>query len=55
MLSAEEVKPLLLHEDSPVRDMAVDYFHDSWSQDPTLVPMILERVADTVSRRTSTA
>ncbi len=42
MLSAEEVKPLLLHEDSPVRDMAVDYFHDSWSQDPTLVPMILE-------------
>ena len=42
MLSAEEVKPLLLHEDSPVRDMAVDYFRDSWSQDPTLVPMILE-------------
>ena len=39
MLSADEVKPLLLHEDSPDRDMAVDYFHDSWSQDPTLVPM----------------
>ena len=42
MLSAEQVKPLLLHEDRPVRDMAVDYFRDGWSQDPTLVPMILE-------------
>ena len=42
MLSAEQVKPLLLHEDSPVRDMAVDYFRDGWSQDLTLVPMILE-------------
>jgi len=42
MLSAEQVKPLLLHEDCPVRDMAVDYFRDGWSQDPALVPMILE-------------
>jgi hypothetical protein len=42
VLSAEEVKPLLLYEDCPVRDLAVDYFRDGWSQDPTLVPMILE-------------
>ena len=34
MLSAEEVKPLLLLEDCHIRDMAVDYFHDSWSQIP---------------------
>ncbi len=42
MLSAIEVQPLLIHEDRGVRDMAVDYFRDGWSQDPTLVPMILE-------------
>jgi hypothetical protein len=42
MLSAEQVKPLLLHEDHPVRDLAVDYFRDGWSQDTALVPMILQ-------------
>jgi hypothetical protein len=42
MLSAEQVTPLLLHEDRSVRDMAADYFRDGGSQDPTLVPMILE-------------
>ena len=41
MLSMEQVKPLLLHEDRPVRDLAVDYFRSSWSQDAALVPMIL--------------
>lgn len=42
MLSVEQVKPFLLHEDRPVRDLAVDYFHDSWSQDTDLVPIILQ-------------
>lgn len=42
MLTAEQVKPFLLHEDHPVRDMAADYFRDSWSQDTALVPMILQ-------------
>jgi hypothetical protein len=41
MLSAEQVKPLLLHEDRPVRDLAVDYFRSCWSQDTALAPMIL--------------
>jgi hypothetical protein len=38
MLSAEEIKPLLLHEDRPVRDAAADYLRDSWCQDTALVP-----------------
>ena len=41
MLSTEEVKPLLLHEDRPVRDAAADYLHSSWCQDTSLPPMIL--------------
>jgi hypothetical protein len=41
MLSAEEIKPLLLHEDRPVRDAAADYLRDSWCQDTALVPMVL--------------
>ncbi len=41
MLSMEQVKPLLLHEDRPVRDLAVDYFRSGWCQDAALVSMIL--------------
>ena len=41
MLFAEEVRPLLLHEDRPVRDAAADYLHSSWCQDTSLAPMIL--------------
>jgi hypothetical protein len=42
MLTADQIKPHLLDEDPLVRDAAVDYFGDSWSQDPDLVPMVLE-------------
>jgi hypothetical protein len=42
MLLPEQVKPLLLHEDSPVRDMAAEYFRQSWSQDVELVPLVYE-------------
>ena len=42
MLPPERVKPLLLHEDPYVRDLAAEYFAGCWSQDPDLVPMILE-------------
>ncbi len=41
MLTVLEVKPLLVHEDRPVRDAAVDYLKGSWSEDPDLVPLIL--------------
>lgn len=42
MLLPEQVKPLLLHEDFPVRDMAVEYFRQSWSQDAELLPLVYE-------------
>jgi len=42
MLTPQEVKPLLLHEDQPVRKAAINYLRGSWSQDPQLVPMILQ-------------
>ena len=41
MLTAPEAKPLLVHEDRPVRDAAVEYFKGSWLQDPDLVPLVL--------------
>jgi hypothetical protein len=42
MLTPQEVKPFLLHEDEPVRKAAVDYLRGSWSQDPQVVPMLLQ-------------
>ena len=42
MLGAKELKPHLLHPDYLVRDAVVEYFKDSWSQDPDLMPLILE-------------
>lgn len=44
MLTATELKPHLLHEDRLVRDAVVEYFKDSWSPDPDLVPIVLEAV-----------
>ena len=41
MLTADEIKPYLLHEDRPVREAASAYFADSFAQDETLVPTIL--------------
>ena len=42
MLTADEIKSYLLHEDQPVRNVAVEYLADSWSQDATIVPRILK-------------
>jgi hypothetical protein len=42
MLTPEQVKPYLLHEDRPVRKAAVDYFEDTWPQDTALLPLILQ-------------
>ncbi len=42
MLSPEELKPYLLHEDEPVRNAGVEYFADTWYQDEGIVPMILQ-------------
>jgi hypothetical protein len=44
LLTAKELKPHLLHPDYLVRDAVAEYFKDSWSQDPDLVPMVLEAV-----------
>lgn len=44
LLTATELKPHLLHEDRLVRDAVVEYFKDSWSPDPDLVPIVLEAV-----------
>lgn len=42
MLLPNEVKPFLLHEDEDVRDLAADYFHDSWSRDPDIAHLLLD-------------
>lgn len=42
MLTPGDVKPFLVHEDLPVRDAALDYFRGTWSEDPDLVPLMLQ-------------
>jgi hypothetical protein len=42
LLTPDRIKPFLLHEDPEVREAAVEYFADSWSQDPDLVAMVLD-------------
>ena len=42
MLTPDQIKPFLLHEDPEVREAAVAYFGDCWSRDPDLVPLVLE-------------
>jgi hypothetical protein len=42
VLTPERIKPYLLHEDRHIREAAVEYFSDSWSSDPDLVPMLLD-------------
>jgi hypothetical protein len=42
MLSPDRIKPYLLHEDRYLRSAARDYFIDSWSRDPDIIPLILE-------------
>jgi SEC-C motif len=42
MMNPELVKPFLLHEDPDVRDRATSYFSDTWSEDPELLPLVLD-------------
>lgn len=42
MLSPEEVKPLLVHEDRYIREAAMEYFRDSYSRDPEILPLLLK-------------
>jgi hypothetical protein len=42
MLTPQEVRPLLVHEDRPVRYAALHYFKGTWSQDVQLVPLVLQ-------------
>jgi hypothetical protein len=42
MLTPDRIKPFLLHDDPDVRAFVVDYFAQSWSDDPELLPMVLD-------------
>jgi hypothetical protein len=42
MLSPDQVKPFLYHPDEDVRGLAASYFGDCWSQDPDVLPRILD-------------
>src|SRR5438552_11376713 len=42
MLPPERLKPHLAHQDRFVRKAVADYFGDSFSQDPEIVPLILQ-------------
>lgn len=42
MLAINTVKPFLLHSEQVVRQFAVTYFHESLSQDPELMSLVLE-------------
>jgi hypothetical protein len=42
MLTPEQVKPFLFPEDRFVREAVVEYFTDSWSRDPDIVPAVLQ-------------
>lgn len=42
MLTPDRLKPFLLHDDPDVRSFVVDYFSQSWSDDPELLPLVLD-------------
>ncbi len=42
VLTPDRIKPFLVHEDRYIRRAATDYFADSWSRDPDLIPLILD-------------
>jgi hypothetical protein len=43
-LSEEEIKKGILHPGTKVREMAVRYFADSFSQDPTIMPLVIQAI-----------
>ena len=43
-LPADKVKEAILHSDRDVRDAAVFYFANSFSSDPTIMPLVIEAI-----------
>ena len=43
-LSAEKIKEAILHPDRDVRDAAVNYFARSHSDDPTVMPLVIQAI-----------
>lgn len=43
-LPEEQIKKAILHPEEEVRLTAVDYFADTYSQDPSLMPLVIEAV-----------
>jgi uncharacterized protein YchJ len=43
-LTEEKIKQAILHPDADVRMMAVRYFADSFSQDPTVMPLLIQAI-----------
>jgi hypothetical protein len=43
-LSEDKIKQGILHPDAAVRLMAVHYFADSFSEDPTVMPLLIEAI-----------
>jgi hypothetical protein len=43
-LAAEKIKQGILHPDREVREMAVRYFAESFSHDPTIMPLVIEAI-----------
>ena len=42
MLTPDRIKSFLIHADPDVRHLATEYFNGSWSDDPDLLPMVLD-------------
>jgi len=42
VLTSDHIKPFLLHADPDVRSLATGYFSDFWSEDPDLLPLVLD-------------
>lgn len=42
MLSKEIIKPFILHQDPMIRNFVTQYFHDCYSEDPELMPLVLK-------------
>ena len=43
-LSEDKIKQGILHPDPEVRAMAIRYFSDAFSQDPTVMPLVIQAI-----------
>jgi hypothetical protein len=43
-LTEDKIKQGILHADAAVRELAIRYFADSFSQDPTVMPLVIQAV-----------